>query len=177
MHTDNCSYLLTSSNDCIRCEADFVLVNCFCIYRQVNVFDIFFAWFLSSEVILVMRYIHIGTQTLVEWLFSWWFAGRHAVFNSWQKECNCIYICCPVPVFIQWRENWNLSSVVNSHLMVDPTIRQPGFDLPRRGLSWIASALCMVIVVPAGGDSDRPTQTCVPVESSKWCVTSSIPAC
>ena len=30
----------------------------------------------------------------------------------------------------QWRHNWKSAQVVNSHLVCDPTIRQPGFDLP-----------------------------------------------
>ena len=29
-------------------------------------------------------------------------------------------------------ENWKSAQVVNSHLVCDPTIRQPGFDLPRQ---------------------------------------------
>jgi len=29
------------------------------------------------------------------------------------------------------RHNWKSAQVVNSHLVCDPTIRQPGFDLPR----------------------------------------------
>jgi len=32
---------------------------------------------------------------------------------------------------VRWLENWNSASVVDSHLVADPTIRQPGFDLPR----------------------------------------------
>ena len=36
-------------------------------------------------------------------------------------------------------------------------------------------ALRRVIAVPAGRDGDRSTQTCVPVESHKRCLTSSIP--
>jgi len=33
--------------------------------------------------------------------------------------------------------NWKLAQVVNSHLMCDPTIRQPGFDLPRQQWSLL----------------------------------------
>ena len=32
----------------------------------------------------------------------------------------------------QWRESWKSASVVNAHLVDDPTIRQPGFALPRQ---------------------------------------------
>jgi len=35
----------------------------------------------------------------------------------------------PVDIKSQWRHNWN---VANSHLVCEPTIRQPGFDLPRQ---------------------------------------------
>jgi len=43
------------------------------------------------------------------------------------------------------------------------------------GLCWIASALCRVIAVPARRDGDKPTLTCVHVESHKRCLTSSMP--
>ena len=32
----------------------------------------------------------------------------------------------------RWREDWESALVVNHFLVGDPTIRQPGFDLPRR---------------------------------------------
>ena len=32
----------------------------------------------------------------------------------------------------QWREDWSSVSLVNHTIVTDPTIRQPGFDLPRR---------------------------------------------
>ena len=35
----------------------------------------------------------------------------------------------PVDIKSQWRHNWKLAQVVSSHLVCDPTIRQPGFDL------------------------------------------------
>ena len=38
----------------------------------------------------------------------------------------------PVDIKSRWRHNWKSSQVVNSHLVCDPTIRQPGFDLPRQ---------------------------------------------
>ena len=36
----------------------------------------------------------------------------------------------PVDIKSRWRHNWKSAHVVNSHLVCDPTIRQPGFDLP-----------------------------------------------
>ena len=38
----------------------------------------------------------------------------------------------PVDLNAQWEEDWLSASVVNHGLVPDPTIRQPGFDLPRR---------------------------------------------
>jgi len=40
----------------------------------------------------------------------------------------------PVNIKSRWRHNWKSAQVVNSHLVCDPTIWQPGFDLPR--LQW-----------------------------------------
>jgi len=31
----------------------------------------------------------------------------------------------------RWREDWSSSSVVNHTIVIDPTIRQPSFDIPR----------------------------------------------
>ena len=36
-----------------------------------------------------------------------------------------------------WRHNWKSAQVVNSHLVCDPAIRQPGFDLPRQQWSLL----------------------------------------
>jgi len=36
----------------------------------------------------------------------------------------------PVDIKSRWRHNWKSAQVVNSHLVCDPTIQQPGFDLP-----------------------------------------------
>jgi len=38
----------------------------------------------------------------------------------------------PVDIKSRWRHNWKSDQVVNSHLVCDPTIRQPGFDLLNR---------------------------------------------
>jgi len=36
-----------------------------------------------------------------------------------------------VDTITQWREDWSSASVVNHTTVADPTIQQPGFDLPR----------------------------------------------
>ena len=38
----------------------------------------------------------------------------------------------PVVIKSRWRHNWKSAQVVNSHLVCDLTIRQPGFDFPRQ---------------------------------------------
>jgi len=38
----------------------------------------------------------------------------------------------PVDIKSRWRHNWKLARVVNYHLVCNPTIQQPGFDLPRQ---------------------------------------------
>jgi len=43
----------------------------------------------------------------------------------------------PVDIKSRWRHNWKLAQVVNSHLVCDPTIRQPGFNLPRQQWSLL----------------------------------------
>ena len=39
--------------------------------------------------------------------------------------------------YTQWKEDWPSASVVNHTIVTDPTIRQPGFDLPRHTWSLI----------------------------------------
>jgi len=43
----------------------------------------------------------------------------------------------PVDIKSRWRHNWKSAQVVNSHLVCDPTVRQPGFDLPRQQWSLL----------------------------------------
>jgi len=43
----------------------------------------------------------------------------------------------PVDIKSRWRHNWKSAQVVYSHLLCDPTIRQPGFDLPRQQWSLL----------------------------------------
>ena len=45
----------------------------------------------------------------------------------------------PVDIKSWWRHNWKSAHVVNSHLVCDPTIWQPGFDLPRQQRSLLNS--------------------------------------
>jgi len=37
-----------------------------------------------------------------------------------------------VDIIAQWEEDHMMASVINQHLVCDPTIRKPGFDLPRQ---------------------------------------------
>jgi len=43
----------------------------------------------------------------------------------------------PVDIKSRWRHNWKSAQVVNSYLVCDPTIWQPGFDLLRQQLSLL----------------------------------------
>jgi len=43
----------------------------------------------------------------------------------------------PIDITSQWKKDWNSALVVNSHLVADPTVRQPGFDFPRRQWSLL----------------------------------------
>ena len=43
----------------------------------------------------------------------------------------------PVDIKSRWRHNWKSAQVVNSHLVCDTTIWQPGFDLPRQQWSLL----------------------------------------
>ena len=42
-----------------------------------------------------------------------------------------------VDIKSRWRHNWKSAQVVNSHLVCDPTIRQPGFVLTRQQWSLL----------------------------------------
>jgi len=43
----------------------------------------------------------------------------------------------PIDINSQWRESWKSASVVDAHLVDDPTIRQPDFALPRQHWSLL----------------------------------------
>jgi len=66
----------------------------------------------------------------------------HALFSS-RFPCEHALAGCPLDYlspFInlsRWRHNWKSAQVVNSHLVCDPTIRQPGFDLTRQQWSLL----------------------------------------
>jgi len=40
-------------------------------------------------------------------------------------------------ITMQWEEDWWSTSVVNQHLVCDPSIQQPGFDLPCQSLTLL----------------------------------------
>ena len=52
-----------------------------------------------------------------------------------------------VDTIAQWREDWSSASVINHAIVTDPTIRQPGFHLPRHTWSlmnrfWTGQGPC-----------------------------------
>jgi len=68
------------------------------------------------------------------------YEGRLPLTSWWRKSSNTNWpLLKPLPVDIKcrWRHNWKSAQVVNSHLVCDPTIRQPGFHLPRLQLSLL----------------------------------------
>ena len=68
----------------------------------------------------------------------------------------------PIDIKSQWRRNWKSAQVVNSCLVCDPTIRQPGFDLPREcGLYWTVFAPKRDTALPVEGKDDLQTLMCV----------------
>ena len=54
----------------------------------------------------------------------------------WHKDqtknccCKSLLLSIYIDIKSRWRHYWKSAQVVNSHLVCDPTIRQPGFDLP-----------------------------------------------
>jgi len=79
----------------------------------------------------------------------------------------------PVDIKSRWRHNWKSDQVVNSHLVCDPTIRQPGFD--NSGLCWTVFARNRDTAVPAEGNGDLQTLICVLVVRPRRCLTLSNP--
>ena len=76
----------------------------------------------------------------------------------------------------RWFHNWKSAQVVNSHLVCDPTIRQPGFDLlGNSGLCWTVFARKRDTAVPAEGNGDLQTLICVLVTRPRQCLTQSNP--
>ena len=85
----------------------------------------------------------------------------------------------PVDIRGRWRHNWKSAQVVNSHLVCDPAIRQPGFDLPRQRWSLL-SRFCTQqhsrdAAVPAEGGGDLQTLICVLVARPRRSLTLSNP--
>ena len=86
-----------------------------------------------------------------------WLNGDYALLNgmcsgrrrflytkhSKVSRCYCLITVTrwldlqPVDIKSRWKHNWKSAQVVNSHLVCDPTIRQPGFDLPRQQWSLL----------------------------------------
>ena len=58
--------------------------------------------------------------------------ATHSYSYSW-----LLLFMKPVDIKSRWRHNWKSAHVVNSHLVCDPTSRQPGFDLPRQQWSLL----------------------------------------
>jgi len=83
----------------------------------------------------------------------------------------------PVNIKSRWRHNWKLAQVVNSHLVCDPTIRQPGSDLTRQQWSLLNRVFARNrdTVVPAEGNGDLQTLICVLVARPRRCHTLSNP--
>jgi len=68
----------------------------------------------------------------------------------------------PIDIKSRWTHNWKSAQVVNSHLVCDPTIRQPGFDLPRQQWSLLNRFRTeQDSAVPAEGNGDLQTLICV----------------
>jgi len=77
----------------------------------------------------------------------------------------------PVDIKSRWRHNWKSAKVVNSHLVCDPTIWQPGFDLPRQQWSLL-NRFCTEqdTAVPAERNGDLQTLICVLVARPRRCL-------
>ena len=83
----------------------------------------------------------------------------------------------PVDINSQWRESWKSASVVNAHLVDDPTIRQPGFALPRQQWSLLNRFRTrQVTAVPVRRNGNFQTPISVPAVRPKQCHTLSNPA-
>ena len=79
------------------------------------------------------------------------------------------------PVYIKrrWRHNWKSAQVVNSHLVCDPTIRQPGFDFPRQ--QWSLLNHFRTEQGHCGACRRKWRLTCVLVVRPRRCITFSNP--
>jgi len=82
----------------------------------------------------------------------------------------------PVDIKSRRSHNWKSAQVVNSHQVCDPTIQQPGFDLPRQQWSLLNRFRTeQGHAVPAEGNGDLQTLICVLVARPRRCFTLSNP--
>jgi len=73
-----------------------------------------------------------------------------------------------VDIRSQWKENWESAQVVSFFLVDDPTIRQPGFNLPQQQWSLLNRfGLHTIIVSPVRRNGIRQPLICVLVAKSK----------
>ena len=100
----------------------------------------------------------------------------------WHKDqtknccCKSLLLSIYIDIKSRWRHNWKSAQVVNSHLVRDPTIRQPGFDLPRQQWSLLNRFRTeQDTAVPAEGNGDLQTLICVLVARPRRCLTLSNP--
>ena len=107
---------------------------------------------------------------------SWWRRVNVTVIGHYMMTSftllhfawNCANHCGgTIDVASRWREDWQSATVVNSTLVVDPTIRLPGFDLHRRQLTLLNRFRTgQDHVVHATRNGVSPTANCVAVERS-----------
>ena len=77
----------------------------------------------------------------------------------------------PVDIKSRWRHSWKSAQVVNSLLTCDPTIRQPGFDLPRQQWSPLHRFRGAADTAVPTKNDDLQTLTCVLVARPRRCPT------
>jgi len=83
-------------------------------------------------------------------LTSWWRKSSNMTVGQsrlislthhcydWHPGSRCGWTCNQLRSKVDdWRHNWKSARVVSSHLVCDPTIRQPGFDLPQQQWSLL----------------------------------------
>ena len=98
--------------------------------------------------------VHSADEDAVSWLTSYgsWHAyekkirilkssnmtvGQSSLISLAHHCYDCNLDLQTVDIKSWCRHNWKSAQVVNSHLVCDPTIRQPGFDLPRQQWSLL----------------------------------------